>query len=67
MITLTADERRKFSLWLRQDADSNQQLIEQMENLPHLAAVIEFKKREIAAAIIVAVGLDATEELTLGS
>ena len=66
MITLTAEERRKFSAWLRQDADSNEKLIIQMRGLSYAGAIVEVKMREITAAIVVADGLDSTEEVTIG-
>lgn len=66
MITLTADERRKFSLYLRQSASINAEMLKQLGKLSFgNEAMDKVLKRDIAASLIVADGLDSMEEVTI--
>lgn len=62
MIDLTKEERDRFAAWLEQEAASDKGLLEQMEKLPNMAAVISHRKNEIIAALLVARKLRSIED-----
>lgn len=67
MINLTDQERRKFSRWLEQEADTQKQLIDQMEKLgPGSAMFLPHMKTELAAMIIIYRKLDDVEVMSIG-
>jgi hypothetical protein len=61
MITLTQEERNKFVSWLKQDATNNDELVQQMEKISLPKNIIDTKKKEIMAEMIVANMLENTE------
>lgn len=63
MILLTDEERKKFAQYLRQDVESDQALIKQMEKMggPVMLPIIKKHSIEAHAKIIVAKLLEATE------
>lgn len=69
MTILTDEERKKFAAYLRENAASNEQLIEQMKelNLPCVVADAMIKQRriEIMAEKVIAQMLERTESWTL--
>lgn len=65
MRLLTDAERRRFSEWLKQDAESNVMLAEQLRAMPHLAALMKMKQALATAEILVARELDSAESQTI--
>jgi hypothetical protein len=73
MIMLTDEERRKFSAYLKQEAESDRGIAEQLEKLHdqmHMAAPLKDAmskkmKTEMAAKLIVASIIDRTESASL--
>ncbi|MCP4410161.1 MAG: hypothetical protein GY807_20950 [Gammaproteobacteria bacterium] len=65
MIFLNDAERIKFAGYLEQDAQSNEGLIEQMEKLPALDAVIKKKRVEVMACRVVVQMLRGVETQTI--
>lgn len=65
---LSDDERRRFSEYLRRDADSSTAIAEQMEKLggPPGKTLAENERRYAAAANLIADRLDATESMSIG-
>jgi transcription initiation factor TFIIIB Brf1 subunit/transcription initiation factor TFIIB len=61
------DERRRFSEWLRQEATTAKQLIEQMEKLPIGSALAKGEKIYAAACVVIASRLEKTETVTIRS
>ena len=70
VITLTDEERRKFVLYLRQDADADKGMIETHRKLNMPAIISEMYekklKNEMFAKLVVAQLLDRTESMTIG-
>jgi len=66
VITLTQDERNKFSAWLRQEAESYRDILVQLEKLSGVDPIVKQKKQYVVACIIVANTLDSIEEETIG-
>lgn len=68
MINLAAEERRKFALWLRQEAHTGEGLLLQMEKMPgpSMNALKKKARIEIASQTIVAAMLEDVEEFTIG-
>lgn len=64
MITLSDEERRKVAAWLRQDADGDELMMEQMKKL-NLEPLIRQKSVEVAAKRLVAKVLDSIETHTI--
>ena len=66
MITLTAEERRKFSEWLKQEARCNKRLIEQL-GISRFddQVVVKAMRNDIVAFMYVAAILDNTEDVTI--
>jgi hypothetical protein len=62
MINLTADERARFAAWLEQEAATDKGLLELMEKLPNMAPMIQHRKSEILAALLVARKLWSIED-----
>lgn len=68
MIFLNQDERDKFACWCEQQANSCNQIIEQLEKLgPHFEIIGKREKQFAVSALIVAQKLRATEEVSVGS
>lgn len=65
MITLTAEERRKLEMYLRQEAASYKAINDQMEKLPGMAATIRPIVLRVAALNLVANWLASGEEQQL--
>jgi hypothetical protein len=65
MINLTAAERDRFATWLEQEAATDKGLLEQMEKLGGMAPVIQQRKNEIVAALLVARKLRSIEDWKL--
>ena len=60
---LSDAERRRFATWLREDASSNELIVEGFKKLPSLSpslssALVESRERLIAAELLVADRLD---------
>lgn len=66
IVTLTQQERDKFIAWLRQDANSNRSLIQQMQSMPGTKPIADQLKQRTAACLIVAQILDGIQEQTIG-
>ena len=66
MINLTDEERERFGLYCRQEAQQCDQLIAQMERIQAPQALIERQKLDRAALSVVATMLLTTETMTLG-
>lgn len=62
MIELTAEERDRFATWLEQEAATDKGLLEQMKQLEGMAPMIQHRKVEIAAALMVARKLRSIED-----
>jgi hypothetical protein len=62
MVVLTQADRDKFSAWLKQDVESNREIIIELQKLPYAEAVVKQKKQQMAACIIVANLLDSIED-----
>ena len=62
---LSDTDRARFASYLRRDAASNKQLIEQMEKMPGLAAVVRVRRQEMVAELVVAEMLDNTESCSV--
>lgn len=61
---LSKEERKKFAAYLREDADSNMAIVEQLNNLPHadaLRVLRETKCKLADAQRLVAQDLDSGE------
>lgn len=66
MINLTREEREKFSLWLRQDIESDLLMLKQAQKLPHAEPLVKKMKTEISAALIISKKLESIEEMNIG-
>ena len=66
MITLTDEERRKFALYLMQEAETDKNLISQMEKIKSPAFIIDSYKNKMAAKLIVEKMLFNTETIIVG-
>ena len=58
---LTKEENRRFCLWLQNEMESSKGMIEQFEQLPHAAPLIQREKQYVAACYIVFQKLDSSE------
>jgi hypothetical protein len=65
LITLTAEERQRFSYWAQQEAATIRGLINQMERSSMPDIVLRKKRSEALALIVVADMLEGWEEQTL--
>ena len=61
MINLTAEERRKFTLWLEQEADNTDLIIKQAEKLKVMIELVNKLRAESHAYRIVAIKFKMTE------
>ena len=67
MINLTDDERRRFVLWLRQEAKVARGLVGQMKKLGYgMEPIIKHEEIRIAAKLLIARELDSTETMVVG-
>ena len=64
-IWLSDQERERFAAYLMQDVESNRMIVQQLEKLPYGAPIVESKKREMAACLIVARMLTSGETQTI--
>ena len=65
-MTLTEQERNKFATYLEQEANTNKQLVEQMEKLPNaIPAMTRVLKQDAMAYAYVAAKLWAVEDQTI--
>jgi hypothetical protein len=63
---LSDAERKKFSEYLKRDAESNRLIAKQMESMPGLPkALYEHKIKEAEAAELIAKSLDSGESVTI--
>lgn len=65
-LLLTDRERERFAAWLEHEAATEKGLIEQMEKLgPAFAAVVEQRKREAGASLLIARKLRSTQSTSI--
>ncbi|MCZ0938565.1 MAG: hypothetical protein OXJ55_08000 [Caldilineaceae bacterium] len=57
MVSLTDQERDKFEIWLRQEAKTNEGLIDQMKNLPSMPGALIERYKQISVACLVVAGI----------
>ena len=66
-LLLTDQERDRFAAWLEHEAATEEGLIEQMEKLgPHFALVVQQKKLEANASLVIARKLRSTQSMSIG-
>lgn len=63
-ITLSADERERFAVWLEQEAVTAEGLLEQMQAMRLPEAILNLHKLEAIASRAIAKKLRATESWT---
>jgi len=66
MINLTQQEREKFALWLKQDAETDKGMIEQLKKINAPEVIINKKGKEMIAKMIVSNMLIKIEDVSLG-
>ena len=66
MMNLAQEEKDKFIVWLRQEADDFDLLIEQMKKINVADNVIKVQTQRSIAYRLVAYDLERTETMTLG-
>lgn len=65
-IWLTPEERKRFSEYLKQQAESDKLLVNQMEKVNTPEAFIMERRKEVMAYLIVAKVLDSIQSTTIG-
>lgn len=66
-LLLTDSERRRFSDWLKREAESDRMMLEQLKHIgPAGELMTKTFKDRITACLIIARLLDSTETMTLG-
>ncbi|HUT56812.1 MAG TPA: hypothetical protein VNA25_02930 [Phycisphaerae bacterium] len=66
-MNLTREERIKFALWIRQQADDCGKVADQMAKLPGMSTVMtKHLKAEVVAYLFVAERVKPGEEMTIG-
>jgi hypothetical protein len=66
-LLLTDQERERFAAWLEHEAATENTLVAQMEKLgPSFALVIEQKKLEANASLVIARKLRSTQSMSIG-
>ena len=68
---LTQADRDRFSAWLKNEAEGNRAITEQMEKMERMGRgvmgqIAKRKRAEMAACLIVAGILDSTESVEIG-
>lgn len=66
MITLTAEERRKFAEYCREQAESYAGIVKQVDLLPNGEVLAKPIKLRMTAFIVVGLYLEGTQEQTIG-
>lgn len=64
-LLLTTNERERFCCWLKNEIESGQLILQQMEKL-NVGPLIQKEKTEIGAAIIILRKLQSIEEMQVG-
>ena len=67
MIVLTAEERQRFILYLRQEAASNEALATQANTMDSLQMVVKRYRQKAFACMIVATDLESVEVQTISA
>jgi len=66
MTELTREERNRFIVWLNDEVQQERQLLVQAEKLPHMEALVRYKRNEIGAYLVVMKRLLSMEEMDIG-